>query len=67
MCAVTNEQAREELRCRGCGHLKSTLGMVVCWECFKGRNGRPAFKYYTDTLAQWLRDYPPRCVYPDYR
>ncbi len=50
--------ARASTRCPGCLASKS-IGELVCWDCWKGRNGRPALKHYTGDLAQWLEDYPP--------
>jgi hypothetical protein len=63
---MTDEQARALTTCPGC-KLPKTVGLVVCWPCFKGRNGRPAFKVYHGTLAEWLQAYPPPAGHAELR
>lgn len=41
--------------CCGCKG-KKDIGCAVCWDCFKGRNGRTAFKYWMGSLASWLKE-----------
>ncbi len=50
---VSEDQARTEQTCRGCGDDKG-LGLVVCWGCFKYRTDFTPFKYYGGTLQDWL-------------
>jgi hypothetical protein len=46
-------EQRASTTCAGCQQPKSH-GLVVCWSCFKGTNGRPAFKYWQDSWPKWL-------------
>ena len=49
------DKQRKETKCIGCGAEKS-LGTVVCWDCWYGReNGKPAYKYYTGDLSDWIK------------
>lgn len=52
----SNDTIRNEPVCRACGERKDA-GCLVCWDCFKGRRGRPAFKYYNGTLDAYLIDF----------
>lgn len=47
------ELARTEETCRGCGNPK-TIGLVVCWDCFKYRTDVTPLKYYEGTFPEWL-------------
>lgn len=47
------QAARRETNCRGCGNEKS-LGMIVCWTCFKYRDDVIPYKYFDGTLQDWL-------------
>ena len=47
------EQARQEPFCVGCGRPKS-IGLIVCWHCFKSRRDITPFKYYEGSFSDWL-------------
>lgn len=46
--------AREEVTCRGCGEEKG-LGTLVCWSCFKHRTDIVPLKYSGLGLCEWLK------------
>lgn len=51
---AANRIARTELTCRGCSRPKSSLGQIVCWDCFKRHHASP-FKYAKlPDLNDWL-------------
>ena len=53
--------ARESTVCLGCGEDKS-VGLVVCWGCFKYRRDTLPLKPFVEqghgTLADWLLSLP---------
>lgn len=56
MPEVTEEMAREEVVCRGCGNTKEgSGGQIVCWSCWKtDEHPYTPFKYFHGTFAEWL-------------
>lgn len=53
--SVNEEQARAALLCPGCSRPK-TEGLVVCWDCFKGRTpGVMALKDFEGTFDTWFK------------
>lgn len=54
MSSELEQQARNEIICRGCGENKEK-GLVVCWECFKYREDTVPLKYSNLDFAEWLK------------
>lgn len=56
---ITENAARHENFCRGCGgHKESDIGLpVVCWPCWKG-DSLPftPYKYFGGTFTEWLSE-----------
>ena len=53
---MEDQQATEQRSstiCLGCFNDKS-IGLVVCWDCFKNDSTRPAYKYFMGTFSEWL-------------
>lgn len=44
---------RTMLSCIGCGKQKESIGLVVCWDCFKYTTQRPQLKHYVGGVKQW--------------
>lgn len=57
---ISEDQARAEMYCRGCGENKD-LGLVVCWNCFKYRTDVKPLKYYSGDLSEWLKEFFYQC------
>ena len=53
MNLITENEARNNPFCPGCGKPKNT-GLIVCWHCFKTRQDITPLKYYEGTFADWL-------------
>jgi hypothetical protein len=52
---ITEDEARNEKVCRGCGDAKTSNGQVVCLTCFKGEDNLfTSYKYFNGTFAEWL-------------
>lgn len=45
------DQARTEIKCRGCGKDKGK-GTIVCWDCFK--YVKKQYKYFEGSFKEWL-------------
>jgi hypothetical protein len=54
-------EQRNVATCAGCGRSKP-IGTITCWDCFRGRNGLPAYKYWaeehptTPTFDEWVAE-----------
>lgn len=48
---------KDKTTCLGCGNNKS-LGLVVCWNCFKYRSDITPLKYYNGSFQEWLDTIP---------
>ena len=52
-CLRLEDQERHKTVCCGCGKAKS-IGIIVCWGCFKYRQDITPFKYFDGSLSEWV-------------
>ena len=50
---MTSEQARKLKYCPKCKK-KKEIGLIVCWDCFKGPV--TGFKYFTGSLTEFIKN-----------